>query len=385
MFFECYLRSLFCQYVSEKTTEFSGNAATVHEIRGVLMEGRRRNFFNIWVFGWLMLVGAGVVSTEARGAQTMLECSRITDDGERLRCYDRLAGQGLEEEPNVVQPSVVAAKACVVSGEEKEKKVSYLTKKWELDESKPRGRFTFIPHRENYLLPFSYNISSNRESEDLGIATDLKNTEVKFQLSMKVKLWQDVLDQNMDLWFGYTQKSFWQLYDVEDSAPFRETNYEPEMLLNYRTNIPVLGMHLRTLAVGFNHQSNGRSEPLSRSWNRLVANVGLEYEDFALEIKTWYRIPESADEDDNPDLDDYMGPGEIWAWYFWDSQRFGAMWRNNCRFDHNRGALQLEWAFPLGRKVNGYIQYFTGYGESLIDYNHAANRVSVGFILSDWD
>jgi phospholipase A1 len=334
-------------------------------------------------FVW-MLVVCCVLPAHAEEPRTLEECSCISDDGERLRCYDRFVGVKMTMNATVrdVAPSSEPGASILAVPEEKQ---SYLSRRWELDESKPRGRFAFMPHRENYILPVAYNKSPNKEPGHMGDNVDVKETEVKFQLSFKVKLWQDVLDQNMDLWFGYTQKSFWQLYDVEDSAPFRETNYEPEMLLNYRTDIPVLGLRLRTLTLGFNHQSNGRSEPLSRSWNRVVANVGLEKDDFVLQLKSWYRIPESEDEDDNPDLDKCMGPGELWAWYLWGPQRFGVMWRNNFRFDDNRGALQLEWAFPLGRKVSGYIQYFTGYGESLLDYDHPVDRIGIGFILDDWN
>ena len=334
-------------------------------------------------FVW-MLVVCCVLPAHAEEPRTLEECSCISDDGERLRCYDRFVGVKITMNATVrdVASSSEPGVSILAAPEEKQ---SYLSRRWELDESKPRGRFAFMPHRENYILPVAYNKSPNKEPGHMGDNVDVKETEVKFQLSFKVKLWQDVLDQNMDLWFGYTQKSFWQLYDVEDSAPFRETNYEPEMLLNYRMDIPVLGLRLRTLTLGFNHQSNGRSEPLSRSWNRVVANVGLEKDDFVLQLKSWYRIPESEDEDDNPDLDKYMGPGELWAWYLWGPQRFGVMWRNNLRFDDNRGALQLEWAFPLGRKVSGYIQYFTGYGESLLDYDHPVDRIGIGFILDDWN
>ncbi len=80
-----------------------------------------------------------------------------------------------------------------------------------------------------------------------------------------------------------------------------------------------------------NHQSNGRSRPLSRSWNRVVANVGMEKDNFNLLLKTWYRIPEDEHNDDNPDITRYMGYGELWGIYYWKGQRFAAMLRNNLR------------------------------------------------------
>ena len=134
---------------------------------------------------------------------------------------------------------------------------------------------------------------------------------------------------------------------------------------------------------GLEHQSNGRSEPLSRSWNRIYSLLAFEKGHFYFAIKPWYRIPESRSSDDNPDIQKYMGHGEFYAVYTWGKQRFGIMLRNNFRTE-NYGAVQLDWSFPLHRKFDGYIQYFSGYGESLIDYNHSTSRIGIGIIIANW-
>lgn len=262
---------------------------------------------------------------------------------------------------------------------------SYLSQLWELDGAEPRGEYPFMAHRSNYVMPLTYNGRPNEAPIRAATGQGLRDAEFTFQLSQKIKVWEDVLGKDMDLWCAYTQRSFWQLYNPADSAPFRETNYEPEVLLNFRMNRRILGFNARTITLGLNHQSNGRSLPLSRSWNRIVANFGLERDNLTLLLKAWYRVPEDPAEDDNPDIYDYMGPGEIWAYYFYKSHRFGLMLRNNLQSPNNRGALQLEWSFPIVRRISGYLQYFTGYGESLVDYNHSVNRVGIGFILRDWD
>jgi len=269
---------------------------------------------------------------------------------------------------------------------EKAAKTSYLSRLWELDEETRRGNHPIRLHRSNYILPFTYNTSPNVDAvREADPDKDLTKAEVSFQLSLKIKLWEDVLGHDMDLWCGYTQRSFWQFYNFDDSSPFRETNYEPELLLNVRTDYRILGLHGRFNNLGFNHQSNGQSDPLSRSWNRVVANVGFERGPFCLLVKGWYRIPESRDDDDNPHIEDYLGYGEIWAYYFLKNHRFGLMLRNNCDFHTNRGAVQIEWSFPLLKWVSGYIQYYNGYGESLLDYNHSVNPIGIGFILADWN
>lgn len=264
-------------------------------------------------------------------------------------------------------------------------KPSYFTDLWQLDKETRAGKPSITFHRSSYALAFSYNWLPNPEPlQEVNPDKTLVKPEVAFQLSFKAKLWQDMFGKPVDLWFAYTQRSFWQLYNFDDSSPFRETDYEPEVLFNFRTRFSVLGLNVRFIQIGGNHQSNGQSLPLSRSWNRIVMNVGIERGDLSLLLKGWYRIPESVEEDDNPGIDKYMGYGEFWAYYFLKKHRLGIMLRNNLDFGENKGAIQLEWSFPLFAQIGGYAQYFYGYGESLLDYDHCINRIGIGIILTDW-
>ncbi|MBN1545915.1 MAG: phospholipase A [Syntrophaceae bacterium] len=307
------------------------------------------------------------------------ECILIEDDAVRLRCYDQKFGR--PEKPVSAPDNISAAPV-----HEKGGNGSYLTRLWELDEENRHGKYALKTHRSNYILPFTYNTSPNVEQvrED-DPDRDLKKEEVAYQLSVKVKLWQDVLGKDLDLWFAYTQRSFWQLYNTAESSPFRETDYEPELLLNYRTDYRFAGFDVRYINIGLNHQSNGKSEPLSRSWNRVVANAGFERDNLVLLLGAWYRIPESSSDDDNPDIDAYLGYGEAQLFYFLGGHRFGLKLRNNLRLGDNRGSLQVDWSFPLIHRISGYVQYFNGYGESLLDYSHSVNRIGFGFIVRDWD
>jgi phospholipase A1 len=227
-----------------------------------------------------------------------------------------------------------------------------------------------------------------------------QNTEAVFQLSGKLRPLPDkLLGDKFDFWIGYTQLSFWQVYNQAFSAPFRDTNYAPEGFFTYRTKYNVLDLNLldlRIINAGFVHQSNGRSRPLSRSWNRLFTEFGFEKvfdntpgkdrNEFDLFVKAWYKLPENTQNDDNPDIVKYMGYGEIQGVYYWKKYRFGMMLRNNLRTD-NKGALQLDLSLPLSMfsdKISLYLQYFNGYGESLLDYNASSNRISAGIMLTDW-
>jgi len=85
-----------------------------------------------------------------------------------------------------------------------------------------------------------------------------------------------------------------------------------------------------------------------------------------------------------------MGYGELWGTLYWKNQRFALMLRNNLRSE-NKGAVQLDWSIPLSsfneslaKKISLYVQYFNGYGESLLDYNTSINRISAGLMLADW-
>ncbi len=325
------------------------------------------------------------------------KCAKIETDKERLKCFDNLSRQNVsakDARPEITETvgtdTKTAEKITKAVPITEISKPSVMSKRWELDAESRRNAPVIRIHRSNYILPVSYNSSLNKDPIlDANSNAREQNTEAKFQISFKVKLLEDIMNKDVDLWFGYTQLAFWQLYNSAFSSPFRETDYEPELLLNFRTNYDFLGMKGRIINIGLNHQSNGRSQPLSRSWNRIVANFGFEKNDFNLLLKTWYRIPENSSDDDNPDIERYMGYGELWGTYLWKKHRFSAMLRNNLNANENRSAVQLDWSFPFpylkSDRVCGYIQYFNGYGESLIDYNANSNRIGIGLMLTDWN
>lgn len=242
--------------------------------------------------------------------------------------------------------------------------------------------FSITPHKPNYLLPLSYNNSPNDAPFTNFGSDNLSNWEIKFQFSFKVPIAQDLFGRRGQLDFAYTQISFWQAYAASNSSPFRETNHEPEIMLTFGNDFKLFGFTNRLVTLGLSHQSNGRTEPLSRSWNRLYAAFVFERNNLVFSIKPWLRIPESASSDDNPDIEDYMGHGEVTLVYAKGLRSRSATWRYNAL--KNRGAFQLNWTFPLKSKYKGYVQYFNGYGESLVDYDARSNRIGFGILLTDW-
>lgn len=251
-----------------------------------------------------------------------------------------------------------------------------------LEKREQDNPFSLTAYRRNYILPLSYNTKPNNEPwQQLYPDAEMMNAEVKFQLSFKALFAKGIL--GADLWGAYTQKSWWQLYNSDSSAMFRETNYEPEIFLHWDPKWQVGPLENHSWEFGFNHQSNGRSQLLSRSWNRLYVRTSLEYGNLVVVPKLWHRLEEDADNDDNPDITDYLGYGDITLAYKWRQQVFSAKFGNTLNTKGN-GYTQLEWTLPLGKKFKFYTQYYNGYGESLIDYNVHTNRFSVGFLMNDW-
>ncbi|MBU1233679.1 MAG: phospholipase A [Proteobacteria bacterium] len=248
--------------------------------------------------------------------------------------------------------------------------------------------FTLMAHKPNYILMGAYNSAGynakvyQEQFADDSITVD--DTEAQFQVSVKVPLAANLFDM-MDIYAAYTNHSFWQLYN-DSSAPFRETNHEPEGWLQFNTAWEFFGFTNTANMFGIVHQSNGRGGVLSRSWNRLYANFLVERGNLAFSFKPWYRIPEDDIDDDNPDLTDYLGHYELRAAYKWNDHVFSVMSRNNLESGFEKGAVELSWSFPLWDYpyLKGYVQYFSGYGESLIDYDNYVNKIGFGFAITDW-
>lgn len=247
---------------------------------------------------------------------------------------------------------------------------------------------SFISYRPTYIMPLTWMNDPNTEptSPRLG-ATDydygLENEEAKYQISFKVPLLTGMLDDQTTLWFGYTQRSFWQVYNQDESAPFRETNYEPEVFLRHQLDWDLGALKLSSVKFGFNHQSNGQSEPRSRSWNRIMGSAGFTHGRWLFVLEPWYRIPEKT-EDDNEDIERYLGHANYQVVYkLSEDKTISMQFMNNLRSD-NRTSVQLGYSFPLGGTIKGYVQYYNGYGESLIDYNQRIQRVGLGIMLNDW-
>ena len=298
----------------------------------------------------------------------------------------------MEERLKTAEPTITVGELrqeCVIQTDPDYRRDPLVLKRLAMERRTEWNPFVITPHKQNYILPFTYMKEPNNEPYEMVGDDPLDNKEVKMQISLKVPLTdRDLFVTGDSLHFGFTLQAYWQLYNHELSAPFRETNYQPEFF--YTMPLRLEGRyHAAGLRLGAEHQSNGQTQPFSRSWNRIYAQVLYARANYMISIRPWYRIPEEEKEDptkargdDNPDIDDYMGYFELNGVVEHNRLEFSAMLRNNLRSE-NHGAIELGMSFPLFNRLKGYVQYFNGYGESLIDYDHRIERFGVGILLTD--
>ena len=242
--------------------------------------------------------------------------------------------------------------------------------------------FTLYPYDTNYLL-YTETSDVNKEAiQSYSWADDARKDEVKFQLSLAFPIIRGIAGDNSVLGMSYTQRSWWQAFNRSASSPFRETNYEPQLFVGWETDYQWGDWTLRDIETGFNHQSNGRSDPTSRSWNRVYARLMAQNGNFQAQIKPWYRIPESSSKDDNPDITKYMGYYEAQVGYEWGESVFTA--KGHYNWNTGYGGGELGWSYPMTKTLRFYTQLYSGYGESMIDYNFNQTRFGVGIMLNDF-
>ena len=217
---------------------------------------------------------------------------------------------------------------------------------------------------------------------------------IKFQFSLKYELFNprgslaQAAPGLTGFHLAYTQTSFW---DTEaGSSPFFDTSYKPELLYLYEDPdadwLP--GQSRFDLQLGLQHESNGKDGAESRSLNIAYVRPVFTFGDpgtgrgffVAAAPRLWGYL---GDLYDNPDLYEYRGYGDLKLITGWrDGLQLAAIGRLGNDWD--KGALQLDLSYPLRRFLSGnldlylHAQYFTGYGESLLEYDEKGDSFRVG-------
>ena len=344
-----------------------------------------------------------LAGAQASTAPTLDHCAAIGAPSDRLACYDKLAGRAPAPTESAAEPAAPGARAATLpttsliapkdaplpDTANPQPAASLLSKYWELEPSDKRGIFNFVGYRPNYVMPIHFTSRINRspQSPTQAIVSqpDYRREEAKFQLSLRTKLAQDVLLPEADLWVGFTQQVLWQIWNGKDSKPFRNSDYEPEVIYLVPTpqswrELP-LGWQWRYTQFGLAHQSNGQSDPLSRSWNRVYLTGGFERGDWSLTARLTQRLNEPIATDNNPDLQTYRGRGEFQLNWSHGVQTASLLYRSTLK-GLKYGAVQFEWTYPIYKdQPNGlrwFVQAFRGYGETLTDYNFRQTSFGAG-------
>jgi len=237
------------------------------------------------------------------------------------------------------------------------------------------GNYFLSSYKQNYLLPFSYSDDYNKKYWDE--EGSMKDIESVFQVSVKYPLALDVTPYGGDVYVTYTNKSNWQTFS--DGSPFRETNHEPELLVDFGQDWEFGGIQNTNIILGYNYQTNGQSGIEERSWNRLFTDFVFAHKDFSLSARVW--LPFSESETEDKEISDYLGYHELNGRYYWNDQTFSA--KTRWAFHNNKYGLTLGWEKPLTKAFSMYVEGFYGYGDTLIDFDQKTERISVGFIFTN--
>lgn len=337
-------------------------------------------------------------------------CAGIADNATRLKCYDNWSARALGTQPAdtpALNPEAPAA--TLTPAQRAATQPSEITRFWDLEHASARDTLEIRGYRPVSLavvgassvntLPFSPTNGSP------ATATAYNNNELKINLSVRTKIASGLLRQGDDtlrdsIWFGYTQQSYWQLFNGGISRPFRATDHEPELVYAFPHSIPLPGGWTHRMSgLGLVHQSNGQTLPLSRSWNRVYVMAAADKmasngDRFTLQARVWQRMDEKLSKDDNPDISNFVGRAELAGRWSFDTgpatdktaQTVGIVLRHSLRREA-RGSVRLEYLRSVGNANSGlrwHAQIFSGYGDSLIDYNRKRTILSVGLSLVDW-
>lgn len=212
----------------------------------------------------------------------------------------------------------------------------------------------------------------------------------RFQLSFKYRLFDATAGLGQDrpwlsgLYFAYTQNSLWDL--SAESKAFRDTSYRPSIFWKWE-RAPNAKAFFDGARVGLEHESNGDEGELSRSINiAFVRPEWLWQLRFGGTFEFTPKLYVYLDKEENTDIDDYRGYAD-WRmrydsggnWIATAVVRNGTAGKGSVLVDLSRRTRDLKFG-----PVSGYlhVQFFTGYGESILDYNvRRKSQLRLGFAI----
>ncbi|MCL1036864.1 phospholipase A [Shewanella submarina] len=256
-----------------------------------------------------------------------------------------------------------------------------LADEFEHDFMPARDQFELSAYQGNYFLPWYYTSDPNQTyyAPQNPNGGDISKTNFQFQVSLKYGLASNLLTDNDGIYFSYTQVANWQAYD--SSAYFRDTQYQPELFWVFLNDVDQNNWHWRHSRVGFMHQSNGKGGEYERSWNRFYLDFQFGKDQLAVNLRPWIRTDVHASRDYNPDIEDYLGYGDIQLQWKPGRHTIKLTLRNQMESSFSKGYEELSWQFPIYKKLHGYVKLQSGYGLTISDYNSYDNAIGIGVAL----
>ena len=289
----------------------------------------------------------------------------------------------------VLATYVFAAENTMDAADESKSKIE--TKNISNDTSKKsmeqwmNAEFGLQPYRANYFLPFGI---ANRTYHSHTAGENFTNKEAEIQVSLKMKAGSNIFDLNEKYYLSYTHHAFWQIYT--QSAPFRESLYNPEAFVIFPISDKKSFLQMRSLKFAIAHKSNGQPNTednpayggfnLSKSINYVYTTLRLQHKTLITDLTFMTPYLGSSDLTDNPDIMKYLGYTKVKFTYFYNEHMFTLMLRGNIA--SQKGALEATYSYPVYKSTYLYAKVFSGYGESLIDYNNYITKFAIGFSFS---
>jgi phospholipase A1 len=254
----------------------------------------------------------------------------------------------------------------------------------------------FTNYKPSYIIMGwgSMDESSRLQSNDLVLV----NFSMKYDFFHKLRL---------GIYLGYTQTMFWGLF--EDSGPFKEINFKPELFFRFESGYNFLGdavvPGLDYFQAGWEHRSNGKDGTASRGWDRAYAQVQGGFGKtvhVAANVK-WFEyinIPIDTDGDgdvdnkflslsDNPLIRDFTSNFEFQLLADLDIPVFplkivlsAGPGGGAYGFDFLMGWQQLDVYFMrFAGNLRPYLQIWNGYGQSIENYDQESFNAHAGIAI----
>jgi len=238
-------------------------------------------------------------------------------------------------------------------------------------------------HVESYETTFFMPFTMDFREHD-----DRNAVEASFQISIKKDIVKNISPIGFNIGIAFTQAALWQLYAY--SNPFRELNFGPEIYiyLPFSQKPGGAGFSFHGIKLAAAHKSNGLGNENSRSWNRVYLEAPVSIGWFLFIPRVWWSFVGIGNDFYEKDIPRYMGMCDLTVVSQWNKHVLRIYGRSNFNIKNIKahrtiGSMRLDYSYPIAATGSYfYMQYFFGYGESLIDYNRLVNKIGIGLALS---